>query len=764
MPWFLIISLLNLLIFTATELGLWSKFDNPDHPIERRHLIIPTLAVDQSIFGEYRGSAEIPLTIEAFIPKVEQFRGVRLRTGAYGLKVEASDLKVLDGQKNILCTSTEPFVIAENNWTAPRMHCQVSAGQKFDPRFVRVETSGERPWAVFSGGNGLPAVQLWFEDSNFAGLFGAARNYGGLWAPSALFSLRVLARIFIAFGLAWLIVFWRGSRTHNVLAGLLVWIGLMFGQLAETVSYQNPDETQHAIGAFRSVTPKEGWDSLYQGLKTLGAKVQFKETFTKVDHPIVPGKDGEAWVSDDNFFVDPSVRSGVYALLARPLARLALSSSQALSPLCSDPVMWLRIYLVTFLTILAAIAVHVFCRLGRHNSAWIFLAISSIPAYLSSYLTIWNYGLGTLLGVFMACCLIPEGSSKSKFLCLLMASALLPFLGEFARTQIFWFIVGPIPVVAGLVFLGRDQISNLSPSKNIAAAMLVSLMIFGSLAGILGEMFIPEKNVIMYSIYKLCERLNVPAEVVNSHPLVTLFAMNLCGWLAASVILLGLDRVLNTLEGLLPVNAKRFCKVLLGAISVICLVVFLQKCLSISEPTFLRSLVGIEPPLTFGEHFKEAYRALMSQQFSWQQDYFLVQTFFMAYGWLDITGSWVVYFLFRHLVGIGVLALCVSMVLRPREFVQLYAPMLLMFLIYFMGIWIGAWTGRFTLVGRFVFPAMGIFYVCIILSMLSLLERRPITKALDSVSPIVLGFYFYAVMNAAYGAFYLLPVRFVVGL
>jgi len=35
---------------------------------------------------------------------------------------------------------------------------------------------------------------------------------------------------------------------------------------------------------------------------------------------------------------------------------------------------------------------------------------------------------------------------------------------------------------------------------------------------------------------------------------------------------------------------------------------------------------------------------------------------------------------------------------------------------------------------------------------------------LDSVSPIVLGFYFYAVMNAAYGAFYLLPMRFVVGL
>jgi hypothetical protein len=311
--WFMVVTLVNLLLFAAMEWALWSGFNNPSHAIERRHLISPKIEVSRSLFGEYRGSADIPVNFGADPQKIEYFQGVRIRTGAYGDKVTASSLRILDAQKKPLCGTSAPFAIAENNWTAPPIRCHLDSDQKFDPRFLSIEVTGESPWAVFSGGSGMPAAQIWFNEPSFNSSFAAARNYGGLWEANALFSLRLAARVLIAIAAAWLIVFWRQSYKKNLVAGFLVWVGLMFGQLAETVSYQNPDETQHSVGAFRSITPQDGWQSLYKNMKDLGSKVQFKETFTKVGQPIVPGQDGEPWVSDDHFFVDPSVRSGIYA-------------------------------------------------------------------------------------------------------------------------------------------------------------------------------------------------------------------------------------------------------------------------------------------------------------------------------------------------------------------------------------------------------------------------------------------------------------------
>jgi hypothetical protein len=752
------------LAFVILEGVLWSKYEHPDHAIDRRHITVPAIKVSQKLFGEYRGLAEIPVTLPASLPELKYFKGVRINTGAYGARVTAFELKILGRDREMLCSSVKPFLIAENNWTAPELRCDVPEQTKFEPSIIRVETQADLPWGVFSGGDGLPAMQLWFDDPDFKGTFAEARNYGGLWDFSALFVLRALARLLIAFGLAYLIVCRREASAKLLLAGFMCWSGLLVGQLAETVSYQNPDETMHAIGAFRSVTSENDWPTLYKSMKDLGAKIQFKETFAQVSHPIIPGRDGEAWVSDDHYFVDPAVRSGIYTFMIRPLATLALASAESLAAVCRDPVMWLRVFLAFSLMMLAGLVIYGFQSFERTTSAWVFLAVSSIPAYMSSYLTIWNYGLATMLGVFFACCLIPEGDRKSRDIFLLLGAILLPVLGEFARSQIFWFVVGPLPVAALIVFGSNESEASSSILKRISLAIFASLMTFVVLSVLLGKMFIPEKNLMMYSAHKICEKLDVSCEFVQSSPLITLFVVLLISWLLAGGVTLVVAWLLNLMQQSFSKSVKRTAKTLIAVILLISLLLILRKCLSLGEVTYLRSLLGLEPHPTFAQHLKEAYRALMSQQFSRHQDYFLIQTFFMAYGWLEVTGHWLVYFVYRNLMCLALIAVASLCVLRPKEFVQVHLPMLMMFFVYLLGIWFGAWTGRFTIVGRFVFPAMGVLYVSLILAITSIVRRQPILDALSVRASPARMFFLYALVNAIYGAFYLLPMRFAVGL
>ena len=136
----------------------------------------------------------------------------------------------------------------------------------------------------------------------------------------------------------------------------------------------------------------------------------------------------------------------------------------------------------------------------------------------------------------------------------------------------------------------------------------------------------------------------------------------------------------------------------------------------------------------------------------------------MAYGWLEITGSMVVYFIYRHLMELGLLAVLIASIKDMRTFLQLYVPAWIAFAIYFLSIWYGAWNGHFTIIGRLVFPAAGLLLFPMLLASGQVSEtygriiRMPTTEGLIEIV------YFYLIINAMYGVFYLLPLRFVAGI
>lgn len=765
---FAMILLLLALIFGAIEWRLSQEYESPAKAIARRHILEPVLAVENKIYGEFHGSAEIPVLLKGEARQFRDLRGIRFKSGSYGKRVEASVLKVfgLDGRE--ICRTHGQFTIAENLWTSVLLACDQSENNIFQPKSIRIELAGDDLWAIYQAGAGVPALQFWFDDATPRGSFIEARNYGGLWQPSILSVLRMLTRLLLALGLTG-VLFGRLAKPSTILMGSCLWFGLFWGQLFETVTYQSPDEPAHAVGAYRSITPTDAWPAQLEALKTLGGKVQFRETFVKADAAIVPGHDGVPWVSDDNFFVNPENRSGLYALIARPLARFSLFSAEKFGGICQDPVACLRIFLSVVITLLGLLSLWFFRKERRPISAWCFLLVCCLPGILASYLTIWNYGILTILGVLFAVCLIPEGSSKSKRRALLVASLLVPILGEFARSQVVWFAVGPFAVMAAAVYNSSEEKSLATRIKNLSRFMLVSLGTFLGLAITLQEAFIPDRVAIITMVSMVVSKLSawfhVQVDFFMDNPIVSLGIIFVFSWLLSMALLLAFDLLLKSFGRALSPKVATILRVLACGAVTAALIVIVHKCRSLADPLFVRSLASLSPYPTFVEHLRESYRALMSQTFIRQQDYFLVQTFFMAYGWLEVTGHWLIYVLYRLLLTFGLVAFLITSFVRPKIFLQLLAPLVIAFSIFMLVVWYGAWSAQFTIVGRFVFPGIAILYVSLLMAAAASLnptkEQIPLGRKEELGIKVLL---LYIVINSVYGAFYLLPHRFVVGL
>ena len=751
-------------IFAAIEFQLSREYASPSHPVLRRHQIIPGLALENKLFREYEGNTLTQIPLDLGPLDVSVVRGVRFKTGAYGKVLDSALVSITDDSGAMICASQEPVTIAENDWTSARLVCSLHEGKVPQGFIVNVQLKTANRWALYRAAGEKPAIQIWLDDPAFKGAFGEARNYGALWSEPALFMLRAITRVLIAAGLAFMLVPTKYQPRQKLLWAVLVWLGVFWGQFFETVTFHNPDETMHVIGAFRDVTDPSMWPGKLEEMKRLGGAVQLHETYAQNTKAIVATRPGESWFSDDGWIVSPKVRSGIYDFMVRPMAQGSLLLSDKFAVFCKDPVVYLRAQLSALVAIILALGFWFHLRHERWISCWILIGLSMIPATLTSLLTVWNYGMLTAIGGVFAVCVLPEQKGKSSEKSLFLASLLIPVLGEMARSQVLWFVVGPLAVVSSWVYLYLGDKTRARCLKGILKSAGMSIAAYFILLMILQDRYLPERTMVHQMIGLISDHLGISRGILGQAPMLTLAGLQLGAWAGTTMFMISLDSILKYVAQQLPRGVLNGVKVSWVAVLSVSVVMIIFKCWSIHEEHYLSSLAST-PYLPFAAHFKEGYRALMSQMFTRYQDYFLVQTFFMAYGWLEVTGSWLVYVLYRHLMELGIVMVIVASVINFRAFVLCYAPLMAAFFIYFLGIWYAAWAGHFTVVGRFVFPAIGLLYIPLIVATICVVsgEARP---TLNSVATrtLLTGLFLFLLISACYGAFYVLPLRFIIGL
>lgn len=752
-------------IFGLLEYSVWYQFSYPDHAVPRRHRITPDFRLENKLFAEFDGSAKLLIPVDPKVIDASHIQGIQIKTGTYGQRIGAKQAEIVTEQGQTVCKSAHKFIILENQWTSVLLTCESSKATVASPLYLQIELAGNEHWAVYQFAGKHPAIQIWFSDPAENTSFFKARNYGSLWSPIILWGFRILSRVAISLGIVWMIFHRRERRSRRfMLAGLLIWCGLFWGQFFETVSYHNSDETMHVAGAVRQVTG-ENWTAANFQLRVVAAKVQFYETFARSGYPIVAGHSGGEWISADNYFVNPESRSALYNMIVAPMTRATLALSSVLEVICSDPVTLLRAFLSLTITALVFIASWFYIRSGRFFGFWILLVLISVPAVLASLLTIWNYGLLTILGTIFCVNLLPQTGSRSNFKYFVFSSALIPILAELARSQVLWFVIGPLLITAAWIYTTSKDSTYTTSSKLIGMIWfaLSSTAIYCLLIFAFGDGFIPDRGGVYAFLTAFSNRLYMLRAFIAEAPLTALGGIHIAVWILSGAVFLLLNEMLNYLEKhALP--EKRWVRVVWSACISAAIFIVIFKCLSIHDVTILGSLAEASPYPTFSAYFKEAYRALMSQTFSRYQDYFLIQTFFMAYGWLEVTGHWFVYFIYRHLVEIGFITVLFASIRDTRAFFQLYLPSWIAFAIYFISIFYGTWHGHFTIIGRLVFPAIGLLF-CPMLLALRRDSRQDFGYSRDhQLQTVVEVLFFYMVINAIYGAFYLLPLRFVVGI
>jgi hypothetical protein len=749
-----------LLLFWIIEAFLQYKYEHPRRAIERRHVILPSGIDYSGIYKEFLGPADISITSNDVNYDVKQLRGVRLRTGAYGQPVSASKVELLSPSGAAICTSEEAFRIAENRWTNVMLTCAERPASLESGAIVRITVDEGKKWAIYKSSNGKPSLQLWFDDPGFTTSYREARDYGFLLSPWVLHAVRWFSRILIALGIVVVLFRLRGHNRRMIAGVFIFWLGLIWGQFFETITYHSPDEPAHVVGAFRSVTDPQQFQSVYEHLQSIGSRVQFMETFAKAENPLIAQKDGERRASPDNNFIHPEIRSGLYAIFAKPFARVALFVADNHKQVVSDPAMILRALLAALISVIVGFGAWFFVMQRRFNIALLYLLICSIPGVLASYLTIWNYGLLTAIGSFFCCGLMPEGEPDKRKRFLILAAGLIPVLGELARSQTLWFVIGPIAVISVAIFAESGSLAR--QVRSIVSYMVVSLLSCGLLKLLLGPGFIPQDGMLWPMRLKACEVSGLFCNFERTEMFQFLIYLQLLVWSLTATSMLILDSIWRYVERNLLRQVVWIKPLLLLGILVV-LYKIIAKAWVMDEMQFLGSIAFISPIPSFSEHLRDAYLALMSQTFRFGQDYFLIQTFYMAYGWLEVTGHKLVYFVCRNFLHIGLITLLFGTVRYSRKTFQLYAPLMMAFFIYFFGVWYASWSGHFTIVGRFVFPAIGLVYGVIIFSMSDMLcsfYKKPQEQYLRMVTTVI---FILVAASAIYGAFYLLPLRFAAG-
>lgn len=601
-----------------------------------------------------------------------------------------------------------------------------------------------------------------------------ALDYGGFWNP-AFFnivffgSISGIGILLAGFLLnSWsLITHWKDVLPRRVVIwssiGGVLWAVMALSFIWITPPFQNPDEPQHLKGLASTQLGPEDRELADDVIRKIAGQVNFLEVEKHPNTPIVRGLPQKPDLGSYGFDVIPSVRSKVYDTYTRISIPLAWTAFKHKVLPTDNFVVYARLAILipSLIVITIGLLFHILTR--AHLSICVLFACLFLPVSLSLVSSVSNYGLAIAWGSLFASLVIPEGSFKLVNVRMFLAVFILVFLGDSATpsspllflvppclvaicvwnawhsriakgTRLFWLSVSVVPV--SVLFAYAFFLFLINP--NLLDSYAKMLAGWGAYQGY-GLEFVTQRGIL---------------------PVLSLGAL--------AFVSLGLHWLFirpneATIEqGYSRTSSFRWALTLVFLFSLF-LSVFLFNFFW-PEVKFAPNVYAMnlnKPP--FSEFLKQCISAFMSQSVHFEQDYFLWQTNFLAYGWLDTTAPQGYYFFLRHMWHLGLIGCGLVAIWRTKEFLLLCFPWLIFGGLYWLMLLWAGWQQNHTLLGRYLLPAWGLYVIPPLLGfsiIWSGLNRdwRDLAKVL--LTFLILIF----LISSIWGMFSLIPTRFLVGL
>jgi hypothetical protein len=717
--------------------------------------------------------------------------GLKLFVGTYGLDIQKRSLKIQFVFKDatIDCRSRQAVDLKDNQFVEIVLNCpsqskalnwmdfsalKLKLEHHTDEEMIAVYakacpstacSQNVKPAAIF------PVFSLYPNDlPPFP--FVSALDYGGFWNPVFFYivffcSVGGIGVLLAAFLLnSWsLMIHWKEFLPSRVLIwssiGAVLWAVMALSFIWITPPFQNPDEPQHLKGLASVQLPPGDRELADQVIRKIAGQVSVLEVEKHPNTPIVRGLPQNPDLGRYGFDVIPSARSKVYDAYTRFSIPLAWDAFKHNILPTENFVVYARlaILLPSLILITLGLLFHILTR--AHLAICVLFTSLFLPVSLSLVSSVSNYGLAIVWGSIFASLVIPEGSFKLANARMFLAVFVLAFLGDSATPASPLLILVP-PCLVGIcvwnawhskIVKGSRffwlSVSVVPVSVLLAYTLFIWLInpnLIDSYADILANWGANQGSLLK----GLTQRWAIPVLLLGA---LSLFSLSLHSLFLRPIGISSEQRVLA--------SSNFRWALTLGFLFLLCLSVFLFN-LFWPEVRFAPNIYEMnldKPP--FSEFLKHCVHAIMSQSVHYEQDYFLWQTNFLAYGWLDTTAPQAYYFILRQMWQLGLIACVLVAIWRTTEFLLLCLPWLILGVLYWLILLWAAWEQSHTLLGRYLLPAWGLYLIPPVLGF-SIIWSDGDWQGLAKLLLTFLILFF--LVSSIWGMFSLIPTRFLVGL
>lgn len=715
--------------------------------------------------------------------------GVRVLVGTFRQRLSAGlELSFADAAGAAISRCHAPSkLLIDNDWTDFFLSCEALPGrpqgnpQMIDLRFEGLSAAGVVFYRVKEAAE-HPA--LVFFRSRYAGDqpplgYQTALNYGQLWPQWQFVTLRTLGEVawalLIAMAASLVRDVWRlwrrrkvpeyGNAFHArwplVLGG--AWLLALGTFVTNYPPLETPDEPQHLNGLLMSL-PEAQRVIAKDEIRRLADRTTFRVSAeTRTTPVLVPDASLPKGLGASDFAALPQDRSRVYQWLADRLVPIAYSAFEHRLIGSEDLNLYLRLAMLAPSVTLVLLAFGVQLALRRWGSASFLMLCLLNPVALTVLLTPSNYSWAVATGGICASLLLPDRRSRYPFAALYMLLAVLPIFADATKSTPFFLFALPLCAIA----CARYLVDEAKPRSWVLYAAC-PFIAAGALA--VGASMVGDKFGRVAELWQgLCERFGA-GRCISPFAEGARVAVGIeSGVLLFFAAILAIPAVWRRTRKVREVNGTtspaisglrtRWALTFLVLFGTVVGIVGLSW--HYPDPVLMPNifhLTELRPPLaTF---LRTGWEALASQTIHWTQDYYLWQTYFVTFGWMDTQAPMGLYFSIRQAFNILVLGGVLALIWRTRAFLLTAAPSALMFSVFFALLLVGGWYESHTALGRYGLPGWGFAVLPSVLGVGLLVEP---SAPEESTSILIVGMALFNAVLCIYSIYHLLPWRFVIG-
>jgi hypothetical protein len=788
------------------------RYLNPEGLIPTRHFSShDNLNIISNLYGD-----SVPLGqglriagSDIFVPAQSEFYdpdrlvGIKMYFGTHGkvYDVQSFDVSLHFENHTVSCPSKSPLTLKDNSWAYLQLKCaSTSKGtllqdiKSVEIRFAQAlgrDKSVNDPLALYRADCKSPAnacnkekkyAALSFVVSRYLNdipplTMSEAENYGGLWDPNvrSMGGLLLQGASSLLLGL-WLVLSWdiffkrhmRFKPSHALVAGFLLWVTLLGHQILRNPALQNPDDPQHLLGHFEYSLSKE--DASKARTAVLDAAYKSK-LLVSAEHPGVPilaDVQTQPGLGSSDFVVNPDSRSFVYGSYSKILVPVAwglFTSGQSVS---GDVSVFVRVALLlpTVTLVFAALLFHLYT--SRFVSASFLLLALLNPASLSMLPSVSNYGWSIALGAVFVSFLVPEGQYRVRASALALVPLLLFFLAESSKPNNMLVLI--VPLLIGFIVTWNMHDLRIRARSQRGVLFLAIVPLGLVLCSYFFSTFWIER--VLSPLRPHVEQVALALESKQFKGFADLIRLGIPysrvslvgGFTLLTSLVLALGALFQwgsrrTEARFAQKNLWRWLLTLGFLLVIICALLVLR--VKFPQPEFAPNIYRTDlSKSSFLEFAVTCINAFLSQHVHFLQDYYLWQTNFMAYGWLDTVTHQGYYFLLRQLANLGLISCGLALIWRTKDVFFLCLPWFFLGSVYWLALLFGAWQQQHTLLGRYLLPVWGLYAMPLVLGAAFLYKPRDWARGSVQILSLLSAFF---ALSVLFGHFHILPFRFLVG-